>query len=76
MDSWLGIVVGSAASGIGAYLAIRIEIALLKQRQDRADADRREYREEMRMLLDKLGNRIDEAHDRINSLQRKRTDTL
>jgi hypothetical protein len=76
MESWLAIIASGVVSGLGAYMAIRIEIALIKHRMDRSEQDRLEYRAEMRERVDKAHDRADAAHDRIDGLQRSRMDTL
>lgn len=76
MDSWLSIIASGAVSGIGAFLAIRIEIAVLRQRMNRSDEDRKEYREELREQLRTITERTDYAHERIDALTRSRMDTL
>lgn len=76
IESWLAIIASGVVSGLGAYMAIRIEIALIKQRQDRADADRIEYRVDVKEKLGALSDRIDALHDRIDNLQRSRMDTI
>lgn len=58
-------IISGAVSGLGAFIAIRIEIALLKHRMDRADEDRKD------MKVD-----IGDAHERIDSLSRSRMKTI
>lgn len=57
--------IAGACGGFGSYIAIRIEIALLKQRMERADEDRKD------MKID-----IGDAHDRIDNLSRSRMKTI
>lgn len=76
MESWLAIIASGVVSGLGAYMAIRIEIALIKHRMDRAEEDRREYRADMLERVGRAHGRADAAHDRIDDLQRSRMDTL
>ena len=58
-------VVSGVVSGMGAYVAIRVEIAVMNWRMKRADEDRAA-----------MSIRIDDAHERIDQLQRSRMKTL
>lgn len=57
--------IAGVLAGFGAYVAIRVEIAVVKHRMDRSDEDRRD------MKVD-----IGDAHDRIDSLSRSRMHTI
>lgn len=75
-DVWGPIIAGGVGSGIATYAALRVEIALLKQRQSQADQDRIEYRAQQAERLKALELEIKSAHDRIDKLQRSRADTI
>ena len=57
--------ISGAAAGFGAYVAVRVEIAVLSQRMLRAEKD----------IVDNDTN-IGDAHERIDTLQRSRMKTL
>lgn len=61
----LSAAISGALAGIGAYVAIRVEIAVVKHRMDRADEDRRDLKVD-----------IGDAHDRIDALSRSRMKTI
>lgn len=75
-DVWGPIIAGGIGSGVATYAALRVEIALLKQRQTQAELDRSEYRSHQAELIKGLDAEIVRAHDRIDKLQRSRADTI
>jgi hypothetical protein len=65
ITSVIGGAVAGGFAGFGAYVAIRVQVALLTLRADRADDDRKDM---------KIS--IDDAHERIDMWTRSRTKTI
>lgn len=65
ITSIIGGAVAGGFAGFGAYVAIRVQVAVLEQRQNRADEDRKDM---------KIA--IDDSHERIDLLSRSRMKTI